>query len=211
MWIGVPVGESLQAFAACAYSVRVASFGRVKDLDTALDIARHVLPAYERLLGVPYPLPKLDLVAIPDFAAGAMENWGLLLYRETALLAADNSSSIHTLRGVAATIAHEMAHLVRINALHVNARLVVRTCREHIDGPVERSFRAVRHVHWLLHGGIEPIHHRKSVCIFSLCRGVEIAAQSGLCTFHVAGRFLMHFGALLCHAPIKESICSMRH
>jgi aminopeptidase N len=87
--------------------------GRVKDLDVALDIARHVLPAYERLLDVPYALPKLDLVAIPDFAAGAMENWGLLLYRETALLANENTSSISTLRDVAATVAHEMAHLVR--------------------------------------------------------------------------------------------------
>ncbi|BDA42905.1 Aminopeptidase N [Coccomyxa sp. Obi] len=83
---------------------------RVKDLDIALDIARTILPAYERLFGIPYPLPKLDLVAIPDFAAGAMENWGLLLYRETALLASEDSS-IDALRGVTATIAHEMAHL----------------------------------------------------------------------------------------------------
>ena len=85
---------------------------RVKDLDFALDTARAILPAYERLFGMPYPLLKLDLVAIPDFAAGAMENWGLLLYRETALLAGLDSS-IEALRGVTATIAHEMAHLVR--------------------------------------------------------------------------------------------------
>jgi hypothetical protein len=91
--------------------------GRVKDLDFALDTARAILPAYERLFGMPYPLPKLDLVAIPDFAAGAMENWGLLMYRETALLAGQDSS-IDALRGVAATIAHEMAHLVRLIRIH---------------------------------------------------------------------------------------------
>ena len=43
---------------------------RVKDLGMALEIATSILPAYEALLGTPYPLPKLDLVAIPDFAAG---------------------------------------------------------------------------------------------------------------------------------------------
>ena len=48
---------------------------RVSDLDAALDIASRVLPAYERLLDLPYPLPKLDLVAIPDFAAGAHTCW----------------------------------------------------------------------------------------------------------------------------------------
>jgi len=80
-------------------------------LGWALDVAAAVLPAYEALLGVPYPLPKLDLAALPDFAAGAMENWGLVVYRETALLAG-NASGIQQRREVALTIAHELAHMV---------------------------------------------------------------------------------------------------
>lgn len=74
-------------------------------------MAAAVLPAYEALLGVPYPLPKLDLAALPDFAASAMENWGLVVYRETALLAG-NTSGIQQRREVALTIAHELAHMV---------------------------------------------------------------------------------------------------
>lgn len=49
---------------------------RVRNLEYAAGTAAAVLPAYEAALGLPYPLPKLDLVAIPDFSAGAMENWG---------------------------------------------------------------------------------------------------------------------------------------
>lgn len=48
----------------------------MKNLQYAADAAAAILPAYEAALGVPYPLEKLDLVAIPDFSAGAMENWG---------------------------------------------------------------------------------------------------------------------------------------
>ncbi|KAK9817285.1 hypothetical protein WJX72_012218 [[Myrmecia] bisecta] len=84
---------------------------RSENLRTALDIAAKVLPAYEKLLGVPYPLQKLDLVAIPDFAAGAMENWGLITYRETALLIDPAQASINDQIYVAMVIAHEMAHL----------------------------------------------------------------------------------------------------
>ena len=72
-----------------------------------------MLPTYEKLFDVPYPLSKMDLVAIPDFEAGAMENWGLLLFRETALLATKTDSSIDSVRKVTLTIAHEMSHMVR--------------------------------------------------------------------------------------------------
>jgi aminopeptidase N len=58
---------------------------------------------------VRYPLPKLDLVAIPDFAAGAMENWGLITFRETALLVAPGASAANIQR-VAVVVAHELAH-----------------------------------------------------------------------------------------------------
>ena len=58
----------------------------------------------------PYPLPKLDMAAIPDFAAGAMENWGLITYRESALLVDPAHSSAATKQRVAIVVAHEIAH-----------------------------------------------------------------------------------------------------
>jgi aminopeptidase N len=87
---------------------------RLDDLETALEVAKIVLPTYEKLLDMPYPLSKMDLVAIPDFQAGAMENWGLLLFQEVTLVASKQDSSIDTLRDVTLTIAHEMAHMVSL-------------------------------------------------------------------------------------------------
>jgi aminopeptidase N len=54
-----------------------------------LDVACETLAFFAEYFATPYPLPKADLVAIPDFAAGAMENWGLITFRETALLVSD--------------------------------------------------------------------------------------------------------------------------
>ncbi|KNE70935.1 hypothetical protein AMAG_15025 [Allomyces macrogynus ATCC 38327] len=75
----------------------------------AAKAAAEILDFYEELLQIEYPLPKLDLIAVPDFAAGAMENWGLVTYRDTALLIGPSSAPNNRQR-VATVIAHELAH-----------------------------------------------------------------------------------------------------
>jgi puromycin-sensitive aminopeptidase len=77
----------------------------------ALDVSCRLLSFYNSYFGIPYPLPKLDLIAIPDFAAGAMENWGAITYREVALLVDPAHSSAATKQRVAIIIAHEIAHM----------------------------------------------------------------------------------------------------
>ncbi|KAJ3332171.1 hypothetical protein HDU93_009301 [Gonapodya sp. JEL0774] len=77
----------------------------------SLDVAAVVLPYYEDMYGIPFPLPKMDMIAIPDFAAGAMENWGLVTYRDTALLYDPNFSSASDKERVAVVVAHEFAHM----------------------------------------------------------------------------------------------------
>ena len=77
----------------------------------ALETSEKLLDYFESYFGTKYPLPKLDHIAIPDFAAGAMENWGCISYRENALLVDPENSSIQTKQLVAAIIAHEMAHM----------------------------------------------------------------------------------------------------
>ncbi len=84
--------------------------GRQQEGLFARDVAVRLLPWFNDYFGIPYPLPKMDLVAIPDFAAGAMENWGILTYRETALLLPPGESSARTTQRVAIVVAHEMAH-----------------------------------------------------------------------------------------------------
>ena len=76
----------------------------------ALETSMALLDYFHDYFGVPYPLSKLDHLAIPDFAAGAMENWGAITYREVALLVDPVDSSAGTREIVAAIISHEMAH-----------------------------------------------------------------------------------------------------
>ncbi|RZC34845.1 endoplasmic reticulum aminopeptidase 1-like [Asbolus verrucosus] len=76
----------------------------------ALNTTTHILDFFEDFFGVPYPLPKQDLAAIPDFATGAMENWGLITYRETAILYDPIETSTSAHQYVAIVIAHELAH-----------------------------------------------------------------------------------------------------
>ncbi|KAK1892358.1 Endoplasmic reticulum aminopeptidase 1 [Dissostichus eleginoides] len=69
-----------------------------------------LLDFYEDYFDIPYPLPKQDLAAIPDFQSGAMENWGLTTYRETGLLFDPDKSSVSDKLGITKVIAHELAH-----------------------------------------------------------------------------------------------------
>jgi len=80
------------------------------NLDFALDIATRTIDFFDNFFGVPYPLPKSDHVALPDFSAGAMENWGLITYREIALLVDPETTSIATKEYVALVVAHELSH-----------------------------------------------------------------------------------------------------
>ena len=77
----------------------------------ALDTAIRLLEYYNDYFGIPYPLEKLDHFAIPDFAAGAMENWGAITYREVALLFDPENSAAPTRQRIVEIIAHEMAHM----------------------------------------------------------------------------------------------------
>eukprot|EP00268_Persea_americana_P036936 TRINITY_DN364_c0_g1_i3.p1 TRINITY_DN364_c0_g1~~TRINITY_DN364_c0_g1_i3.p1 ORF type:complete len:895 (+),score=152.53 TRINITY_DN364_c0_g1_i3:409-3093(+) len=76
----------------------------------ALDVAIRTLDLYKSYFSTPYSLPKLDMIAIPDFAAGAMENYGLVTYRETALLYDEKHSAAANKQRVAIVVAHELAH-----------------------------------------------------------------------------------------------------
>lgn len=76
----------------------------------ALHIAEYVLHYYDTYFGIKYPMPKLDLIAIPDFEAGAMENFGAITYRETDLLIDPAAASIGAKERVGMVVAHEMAH-----------------------------------------------------------------------------------------------------
>ena len=76
----------------------------------SLDLGKKLLTSYEKYFGIKYPLPKLDLIAVPDFAAGAMENWGAITFRETILLYDPKTSSTRTKQFIAEVISHEIAH-----------------------------------------------------------------------------------------------------
>ncbi len=84
--------------------------GKLKQAEFALDVATRTISFYSDYFGISYPLPVLDLIAIPDFAAGAMENWGAITYRETAILVDPLETSTNNKQWIALVIAHELAH-----------------------------------------------------------------------------------------------------
>ncbi|XP_072462155.1 endoplasmic reticulum aminopeptidase 1 [Notamacropus eugenii] len=83
---------------------------KINQTGYALDAAVTLLEFYEDYFNIPYPLPKQDLAAIPDFESGAMENWGLTTYRESSLFYDPEISSASSKLGITMIIAHELAH-----------------------------------------------------------------------------------------------------
>ena len=74
----------------------------------AKKVGPEMLQYFEEYFNVTYPLPKQDMIAIPDFSAGAMENWGLITYRETALLFKPGVSALGNKQRIATVISHEL-------------------------------------------------------------------------------------------------------
>ncbi|XP_039615182.1 endoplasmic reticulum aminopeptidase 1b [Polypterus senegalus] len=95
------------------HGVKVSVYANPEKIDQAyyaLEAAVKLLDFYEDYFNIPYPLPKQDLFAVPDFQSGAMENWGLTTYRESALLFNPKISSASDKLGITMIIAHELAH-----------------------------------------------------------------------------------------------------
>ena len=104
--------ESIEGSSSGGTLIRVwTTPGKSEQGRFALDVALRLLDYFNDYFGIPYPLEKLDHLAIPDFAAGAMENWGAITYRETALLFDPANSAPTTRQRIADVVAHEMAHM----------------------------------------------------------------------------------------------------
>ncbi|XP_037773440.1 aminopeptidase N-like [Penaeus monodon] len=76
----------------------------------AMKVGPKILSFFEEYFDLPFPLPKMDMVALPDFSAGAMENWGLITYREKYLMYIPEVSTPESRASVTETISHELAH-----------------------------------------------------------------------------------------------------
>ena len=107
------IGDLHRVSATSAGGIEVSIFATAnhpkKNLEFSLDIATRAIDFFENYFNVPYPLKKSDHIAVPDFSAGAMENWGLITYRERVLLV-DEKTSQTTKELVASVICHELSH-----------------------------------------------------------------------------------------------------
>jgi aminopeptidase N len=97
--------------AADGIPIRIYSTPGKKEMGKfALETAEHVLSYYDKYFNIKYPYAKLDLIGIPDFSAGAMENTGCITFREVILLIDEKQGSVDLKKTIASVIAHEMAH-----------------------------------------------------------------------------------------------------
>ncbi|KAM9743746.1 endoplasmic reticulum aminopeptidase 1b [Menidia menidia] len=107
------VSDFLSVSKTTQHGVKISVYAVPEKIDQtafALDAAVKLLDFYDDYFDIPYPLPKQDLAAIPDFQSGAMENWGLTTYRETGLLFNPEKSSASDKLAITKVIAHELAH-----------------------------------------------------------------------------------------------------
>lgn len=111
--LAICIGKFNKVSGTNQHGIEVATYGALnqptESLEFSNQIAMESLDFYDQLFEVPYPLPKLDQVAIPDFDAGAMENWGLVTYRESCLLADQNTPQT-TKEYIATVVTHELSH-----------------------------------------------------------------------------------------------------
>lgn len=107
-------GELQSKFAKTKSGVEIGVFStkahQPKELDFSLDIAKRAIEFYEDFYQTPYPLPQSYQLALPDFSAGAMENWGLVTYREAYMLLDPDNTMLNQKWLIATVITHELAH-----------------------------------------------------------------------------------------------------
>ncbi|XP_069936236.1 glutamyl aminopeptidase isoform X1 [Cherax quadricarinatus] len=118
----VPMVTYLVCFIVCDFTYKektlcsgmpfrvYAPSGRIENTKYALDIGAKLLHMYETMFDLPFPLPKSDMAAIPDYSSGATEHWGIITYRETSIFCNQERSSAENWQRVTAVIAHELAH-----------------------------------------------------------------------------------------------------
>lgn len=103
--------EYLESKTKSGVTVRTyATPSNVKHTQFALDVAVKCLEFYDEYFGIKYPLEKCDLIALPDFASGAMENWGCITFREQTMLVDKKNTGLASKQYVAMVVGHELAH-----------------------------------------------------------------------------------------------------
>jgi len=107
--VGELVNVSQKTSQGVDVSIYASAAQSQSDLNFALDCAVRTIEFFEDYFNTPYPLPKCDHIALPDFSSGAMENWGLITYRESCILIDENSAA-SSKELVASVIGHELSH-----------------------------------------------------------------------------------------------------
>lgn len=110
LYLGIGKMEELQVESDGIDVIAATRPGQAKDSKFALDVVAAVLKDYQKYFDVPYPLPKLHVVAVPEYHTGAMENWGAIASRESRVLINDDSSFYERFKA-AATLIHEVGHM----------------------------------------------------------------------------------------------------